>query len=150
MKPLLRTLFSTVLAATLAVVCWVSTAQAHFIYFQPWVIHIVETVDGVGVIIRVPLPLEVLPSDWRGMDAGDEVLYARKIRNSQDQWDYLLDPVAVTDGATDLAAQLAAAYSVKIDGRKIEDKKVTRVLITPYHLRNRFVPPATRKRAFRI
>lgn len=74
-----RTSFAALLLAILAAVCSSIPAQAHFNHFQPRVIHILEKADGVSIYVRVPWPLEILPLDWRGIDAGGEVLFESRL-----------------------------------------------------------------------
>lgn len=136
-----RSIFLLALAV-LTVISSSFAAQAHFNHFQPRVIHIVEKGDGVHVYIRVPLPLELLPKDWRGVDAGNEIAYSQKVKLEKEGWDYKTDFAAFRAGSQKFADMLAAAYSVSIDGQEISEKQIPRILISPYHLRRTVRSPS--------
>ncbi|WP_417522809.1 HupE/UreJ family protein [Marinovum sp.] len=117
-------------------------AHAHFSYSDPRIIHVTETQGELAVLMRLPVPLALLPDDWQGraetglppftFAAGDEVM---------------LDPGALDIADPELRGALSRLLTLEIGGRA-EASEVRAIRIYADDARPRFGTLKTARSAF--
>ncbi|MEP3333283.1 HupE/UreJ family protein [Sedimentitalea sp.] len=84
------------------------SALAHFSYSDPRIIDVIEGTDGgVVVLMRLPAPLALLPSDWRGSDETRLPPFA-----SQPNGEAVLDAAALSGDGADLRTVLGQSLTL--------------------------------------
>lgn len=105
----LRTMFCWL---ALLVMLWPWGAQAHFSYSDPRIIHLAEDdTGGTVVLMRLPAPLALLPSDWQGNEESRSPPFARIVDGVP-----MLDPAALDRSRADLEAVLEQSIQLSVDG----------------------------------
>ncbi|SFA84693.1 Hydrogenase/urease accessory protein HupE [Poseidonocella pacifica] len=91
-------------------------ARAHFSYSDPRIIHVTENADGnVEIFMRMPVPLALLPEDWKGNAETRLPPFAVSTGNSA-----ALDVSALDLTNPELAAVLERSLTVQMDGETLQ------------------------------
>lgn len=125
-----------------------STASySHFNPFAVRVIHAVENDDHVELYMKIPLPLVLLPNDWKGIDSGEELAFVL-VQSLENKWRYLIDRPALTENWKGFAEHIMKDYEFRVAGSNSFDYQVEEMDINSVHDGSGFSTLATSKAAF--
>lgn len=91
------------------------SAAAHFSYSDPRIIHVVEGGDdGVVVLMRLPAPLALLPTDWQGQEETRLPPFATRLGGEA-----VLDADALVQSGAGINTVLGQSLTLWVDGHPI-------------------------------
>ena len=122
-------------------------ACAHFNHFQPRVVHIAQEGRDIDIFVRIPLPLLLLPENWKGMSKGQDILFTTK-RQEGDKWKYVVDGDAVKQNWEGFVSLIKKGHIIKGAQNEPIDFSLSAVSIFTIHERKTFSTLRTAKRAF--
>lgn len=115
----------------------ITAAKAHFNHFEPRIIHIAEEAGDLYFYLRMPLPLLLLPNDWKGGDTTQDIPFATK-RTAGDKTEYYLDRTEVTNNTAKLIQLIKQGYQITIDQKPITNYEPVNISIFTSHNRKPF------------
>lgn len=114
-----------------------NSAKAHFNHFEPRIIHIAEDAGDLFIYLRMPLPLLLLPDDWKGGDTTQDIPFTTK-RTAAGKTEYDLNKTEVTTNTANLIQLIKQGYKVTINQKPITDYETVNISIFTSHNRKPF------------
>ncbi|MDD1780291.1 HupE/UreJ family protein [Enterovibrio sp. ZSDZ35] len=119
---------STILVALFLFLMSAQNAYAHFTHFEPRIIHISEKQGGLQILLRMPLPLLLLDTSWRGFDSLQNVPFTYQ-KQTEEGTQYIVDTSAIEQQFPVFSQLVTDNYTLKHANRPQDSMKVTHVHI---------------------
>ncbi len=117
------------LVTALMLVLLSSPSQAHFERFEPRVVFIGEVDDSLRAYVRMPLGLAILPTNWKGVEANQNLPFL-VTKEAKDGLTYSLDQNALKSSPQTLIDKVSIGHQFWIDGKEVIQSKVSHARIS--------------------